>query len=341
MRIGFTGDVSFHNQVAPDALTGVASQLDCSLVVNFESVFVDPRTALTPVRDKISLWSPSDRIALLDPLEPAAICLANNHIGDYGDDVARHTLDLTSARYPTFGAGLLPADFHRHVLDGDEIRVALLAYSLEDSSPLPATTNRIGPRLFDEATWLADQAWARQAADQVAVMLHWGDVHTHCPRPDQLTRARTLIDQGADLVIGSHSHTVQGFERHHDKYIFYSLGNLFFPDVRVEVHGRVITKHNLPRHRWGLLPVFNVSPDGIDLAKLWFVRHTSKVPTLTTSRWLERKLERFSGWIQSPDLGPLCERIRKRERRRKRIGESLFRRFGRPVPTMQETKPGE
>ncbi|MEZ5146693.1 MAG: CapA family protein [Bacteroidales bacterium] len=39
---------------------------------------------------------------------------------------------------------------------------------------------------------------------------------------------RRLIDAGADLIIGHHSHTVQPFEIYKGKYIFYSLGNFVF-----------------------------------------------------------------------------------------------------------------
>jgi len=37
-----------------------------------------------------------------------------------------------------------------------------------------------------------------------------------------------LIDAGADLVIGSHPHVVQGLEFYKGKLIAYSLGNLVF-----------------------------------------------------------------------------------------------------------------
>lgn len=39
---------------------------------------------------------------------------------------------------------------------------------------------------------------------------------------------RYLIDNGADLVIGTHPHVIQGIEKYNDKYIVYSLGNFVF-----------------------------------------------------------------------------------------------------------------
>ena len=43
--------------------------------------------------------------------------------------------------------------------------------------------------------------------------------------------ARRLIDVGADLIIGHHSHTIQPYEKYKGKYIFYSLGNFCFADI--------------------------------------------------------------------------------------------------------------
>ena len=36
------------------------------------------------------------------------------------------------------------------------------------------------------------------------------------------------IDAGADLVVGSHPHVLQGIELYHGKWILYSLGNFVF-----------------------------------------------------------------------------------------------------------------
>ena len=36
------------------------------------------------------------------------------------------------------------------------------------------------------------------------------------------------IDEGADLVIGSHPHVIQGYEKYNGRYIVYSLGNFCF-----------------------------------------------------------------------------------------------------------------
>ncbi|MBW7460592.1 CapA family protein, partial [Paenibacillus sepulcri] len=69
---------------------------------------------------------------------------------------------------------------------------------------------------------------AKKHADLVVVMVHWGIERSDNPNADQKLLAHTYIDAGADLVIGSHPHVLQGFETYKGKWISYSLGNYIF-----------------------------------------------------------------------------------------------------------------
>jgi poly-gamma-glutamate synthesis protein (capsule biosynthesis protein) len=59
-------------------------------------------------------------------------------------------------------------------------------------------------------------------------LFHGGEEWTH--KPNRATRElyTSFIREGADLIIGSHPHIVQGFEWIDDKLIFWSLGNYVF-----------------------------------------------------------------------------------------------------------------
>jgi len=59
-------------------------------------------------------------------------------------------------------------------------------------------------------------------------MAHWGTERKETPEEYQVVKGRQLIDAGADLVIGSHPHVLQGFESYNGKWIAYSLGNFVF-----------------------------------------------------------------------------------------------------------------
>ena len=62
----------------------------------------------------------------------------------------------------------------------------------------------------------------------IIVVPHWGIEYVHRPNIFQEETAHTLIDAGADLIIGHHPHVVQSIEKYKGKLIFYSLGNFVF-----------------------------------------------------------------------------------------------------------------
>lgn len=69
---------------------------------------------------------------------------------------------------------------------------------------------------------------ARAAGMLPIVYTHWGIEYATTSTTTQQKLAHQFIDEGAEIVIGSHPHVVQEHERYHGKYIYYSLGNFIF-----------------------------------------------------------------------------------------------------------------
>ncbi|MGB9475417.1 MAG: CapA family protein [Candidatus Udaeobacter sp.] len=162
-----------------------------------------------------------------------AMGLANNHALDFGtaalDDCAAH---LSQQQIQPVGVGKrdnhawTPSFFS--LLDGKKI--ALLAVN-----DLGSTA---GPRIAaasDRPGLNAAIANARQRANFVVCLVHWGIENSQNITDKQHELARWLIDHGVDLVVGSHPHCVQSLDFYHGCPIAYSLGNLVFdgaPTVR-------------------------------------------------------------------------------------------------------------
>lgn len=68
----------------------------------------------------------------------------------------------------------------------------------------------------------------KETTDFVIVYCHWGKELEHYPNNYQKELGRKCIDWGADLVVGSHPHVLQGIDYYNGKYIVYSLGNFCF-----------------------------------------------------------------------------------------------------------------
>ena len=68
----------------------------------------------------------------------------------------------------------------------------------------------------------------REAADFVIVYLHFGVSMSPVAHEYQRQIAHALVDAGADVIAGSHSHTLGPVEFYGSGLVFYSLGNFIF-----------------------------------------------------------------------------------------------------------------
>ncbi len=152
------------------------------------------------------------------------LSLANNHARDFGEAGRSATMRTLA------DAGILHSgregDFASFEAAG--LKVALLAFSVTRESNLM------------HAYALAADTVAAHAAihDIVIVSFHGGaegagvtripfaeEWYFGEPRGDVVRFARSMVDAGADLVLGHGPHVVRGMERYRERLIAYSLGN--------------------------------------------------------------------------------------------------------------------
>ena len=72
------------------------------------------------------------------------------------------------------------------------------------------------------------KAFRASSTDFLIVTMHWGEEYQPANSQIQQNFAHQIIDEGCDLIIGSHPHVVQNIEEYNGKLIFYSLGNFIF-----------------------------------------------------------------------------------------------------------------
>ncbi|MHC5906240.1 CapA family protein [Streptomyces sp. S6] len=159
---------------------------------------------------------------------------ASNHSLDDGPAGIRRTLDALD------GAGVRHAGTARTaeeaaaptLLRAGRAKVAHLAYTYGTNGyPLPQG-RPWAVNVIDEARILTDARAARRAgADVVVVSLHWGTEWQDAPDEQQITLARTLTaSQSAgrpdiDLILGTHAHIPQAYEKVNGTWVVYGMGD--------------------------------------------------------------------------------------------------------------------
>lgn len=95
----------------------------------------------------------------------------------------------------------------------------------------------------------------------IVVSVHWGDEFATYPSNAQIALGHKLIDIGANLILGHHSHVYQGVEEYHSGIIAYSQGN-FISDMVPELcrqtgilEVEIFAKDNQERIRYTYLPM--------------------------------------------------------------------------------------
>jgi poly-gamma-glutamate synthesis protein (capsule biosynthesis protein) len=166
------------------------------------------------------------------------VTIANNHILDFGREPLTETLKaLDGAGIAHVGAGENLAQAKQwETLEAQGKKIAFLGASrVYPESSWSAGPNHSGVFSTYDSTQLVEQIrQAKESSDYVFVLVHWGIELSTEPEDYQRSLARQYIDAGADAVIGSHPHVLQGIEYYQGKPIFYSLGNFIFSNREYE-----------------------------------------------------------------------------------------------------------
>lgn len=201
--------------------------------INFINLEFPFSTRGTKMEDKqYTFRADPKRCSILHEMGVNVVTLANNHILDYGIDALNDTLTtLKAEQILAVGAGKNLDEAKQAA--SVNIKGKSIAF-LGGSRKIPvyswgATANSAGVLSCYDPTALCDEIKiAKQTHDFVVVYVHWGDENQELPLDYQRNNGKQYIDAGADLVIGSHPHILQGIEYYNGKPIVYSLGNFVF-----------------------------------------------------------------------------------------------------------------
>lgn len=181
------------------------------------------------------------------------LSVANNHVLDHGPDVFQETL------YHCRRAGLMvcglrgDGEYYSQpvITEKNGAKIGILAYNWVGSEHVESDGNHIA-QIYDGVvnySWsrnrdldvrareavaqrnkhvVKDIKALRRHVDVLVIMPHWGYEWVIYPPIGVVLEARSFIDAGADLILGSHPHVHQAVEIYKNKIIAYSLGNFLF-----------------------------------------------------------------------------------------------------------------
>ena len=247
VTLAFAGDTHFEGGLRAKLLADPATVLApvAPVLSSADVTIVNLETAITERGVKqpkaFNFRAPATALDALRAAGVDAASVANNHGIDYGPDGLADTLAARTAKgFPLIGVGADAAEAYApYTTEVRGQRIAVFAASdVIDAAFLatwPATDARPGLATAKDLDRLtgAVRAW-RHRADTVVVFLHWGTERVGCPPARQKDVARALVDAGADIVVGSHAHVLEGAGRMGGAFVAYGLGNFVFYNEKGE-----------------------------------------------------------------------------------------------------------
>jgi len=164
--------------------------------------------------------------------------VANNHSYDFGEKGFLDTLQaLDKAGIKYVGGGVNSAiAYQGQVFTFKGIRIGVLGLAKVNGGPAsiagkekPGTTNG-----YDAASTESAITAIKKVSDIVIVLVHWGEEGSFCPRPAEISSARKWQSLGADIIVGSHTHTLQPIRFAKNQLVAYSMGNFIFYSSQLE-----------------------------------------------------------------------------------------------------------
>lgn len=174
-----------------------------------------------------------ERLSIYDEMGVDIVSIANNHAYDYGEDAFLDTmkyLDEYGISYVGGGKNIDEASSAFYYI-ANGYKISFLSSSRAEKNIITpgATENSSGIfRCYDNSLLLERIKEEKEKSDYVILLIHWGREDSHNLEDVQITTGKEYIDAGADLVIGSHAHVLQGMEIYNDKLIAYNLGDFIF-----------------------------------------------------------------------------------------------------------------
>jgi capsule synthesis protein PGA_cap len=233
ITLAFAGDVHFAGRVRTrlddpaTALGEAATALRAAdlTMVNLETAITE-RGAEEP--KTFTFRAPATAFTALRAAGVDVATMANNHAADFGPVGLADTL-AASTGFPVVGIGATARQAYApyySTVRGHQ--VALLAASqIRDRTLSAWSATDTGPGIasaYDDRLVAAVRT-ARTKAEIVVVYLHWGVEGQGCPSGEQRTLAARLAAAGADAVVGTHAHQLQGAGYLGRAFVAYGLGN--------------------------------------------------------------------------------------------------------------------
>lgn len=192
--------------------------------------------------DGYNFCAPSWIGPLVSSLDLEVLSTANNHSYDRGVEGINSTIDYfkNNTDIVTLGTEKQGNTRKTRIIEKNGLKIGFSSFTLgtnikpskENVSLInyykdPYTKEILKNQMSEEISYL------KKNADIIITLMHWGTEFTFYPNDEQKEMANYLNSLGVDIIVGSHSHSIQPIEiigEDKKTLVYYSLGNFVSAD---------------------------------------------------------------------------------------------------------------
>ena len=246
--ISFVGDVSLADNwyIMPKydernkGIHGILSEDTVKVMTDTDIMVINSEFTISDRGEKMpnkyyTFRASPKRIPIYNEMGADLLTLANNHVYDFGKDAFYDMLNsLNEYKIPYIGAGKNINEAKKpyyFILNGYKIAF-INATRAEKYILTPEATENDGGvfRCYDPEPLKNLINDIKKNSDYVVVLIHWGKEDSHELEQVQIDTSKIYIDAGADVIVGTHAHVLQGIDYYNHKPIIYNLGDFIFND---------------------------------------------------------------------------------------------------------------
>lgn len=245
VTLSFVGDISLADNfdIMPyydkrgEGVYGILSKEVVDIMNNADIMVANNEFTISdrgsPLNKQYTFRASPSRLNIYKEMGVDLVSIANNHIYDYGEEAFQDSLKyLKEYDIPYVGAGTNIEEAKRafYCIAGGYKISFISASRAEKNIITPGATSTSSGifRCYDNELLINTIKEEKEKSDYVILLIHWGKEDSHELEEVMLKTSKEYVDAGADLVVGSHAHLLQGMEFYKDKLIAYNLGDFIF-----------------------------------------------------------------------------------------------------------------
>lgn len=154
-------------------------------------------------------------------------------IGEREDQLTEKLfLELEGLGIDYFGLWESKKEVEPYFLYSQNMKIAILSFCDDDLLMKRQSHLKFRMHPYDESLVKEGIGVARsKGADRILIQMNWSEKEGPAGSKRQRKIAHWLMNQGADLILGYQTGSIQSYELYQNKSIFYGLGNFLMKDI--------------------------------------------------------------------------------------------------------------